>query len=177
MKLTKEEIESLDNLDLSVKLFDITIEKVTADDNRSQREVFESFNNAEKVVFLGNIFLFEYYNGGLRQYFTNSSGEFCKETTDMFRQIGVNNSADVIERCLELFIKHSTSPEKLWEKLQNSGELYDIIYLSDVWDNEDLNNELEAIESAYDKMYPEEDAIMSKAIEKYIDSERPNLIN
>lgn len=51
----------------------------------------------QDVFFIGN-FEFEFYNGGLRQFLTNSSGKFWTETIAAFKNIGAPSLAVALEK-------------------------------------------------------------------------------
>jgi hypothetical protein len=62
-----------------------------------------SLGPRERVVYLVWCFAGEVNNGGLAQFFFNSSGEYATETVDALRQVGCSVSARLLERAIALF--------------------------------------------------------------------------
>jgi len=54
----------------------------------------------------------EVNNGGIHQYFYNSSGDFAKETPDVFRRIGAEPAARILEEANALFGPDGPSTER-----------------------------------------------------------------
>src|SRR5271166_261481 len=64
----------------------------TASISRLQRDAFCVMN-----------FQAELNNGGMHQYLLNSSGDFAKETPEVFRRIGAEEAARILEEANALF--------------------------------------------------------------------------
>ena len=71
----------------------------------------------------------ELNNGGLNQYFFNSSGQNCFETLRYFKQVGRADEAKILETAINLINPQKLSENDLLEKLRkrNVDELDDSI--------------------------------------------------
>ncbi|HEU5163892.1 MAG TPA: DUF4375 domain-containing protein [Chitinophagaceae bacterium] len=60
----------------------------------------------------------EVNNGGLSQYFFNSSGQNCFETLRYFKQAGKTKEAKILEEAINLINPQKLSEEELIEKIR-----------------------------------------------------------
>ena len=70
------------------------------------------------VALAGQLFESEVNNGGLNQYFFNSSGQNCFETLRYFKQTGKVEEAKILEEAINLINPQKLSEKELLEKLR-----------------------------------------------------------
>lgn len=66
----------------------------------------------QTLYFISN-FEAEFYNGGIRQFLTNSSGRFAGETADSFTRIGAPKLAALLQKAVDLSAEGATNDEAL----------------------------------------------------------------
>ena len=64
---------------------------------------FDSLTAKEKAVFLAFLLEGEVGNGGIEQYYTNTSGQYAVRTVEMFEAIGAKEVAKKLEELNSLF--------------------------------------------------------------------------
>ena len=57
----------------------------------------------QRALYVTTLFIREVDNGGLEQFFHNSSGMYAESVCDAFRLLGANEYASVFERALSIF--------------------------------------------------------------------------
>lgn len=69
----------------------------------------------------------EVNNGGLKQYFINSSGQNCYETLRLLKKTGKTNTAAILEEAISLINPRNIKETEFVEKLRQNKveELYD----------------------------------------------------
>ncbi|MEC3907835.1 DMP19 family protein [Tamlana sp. 2201CG12-4] len=109
---------------------------------------FSKMPKTLKTVYLINELESEVNNGGFLQFFTNSSGKHTNETIESLELIGANNTKNLLEKAVEIMLKHNESIKNLNRKI-NSRELYEIFETSEIYDNEVLMKELNDLDSKF----------------------------
>lgn len=176
MKFKKEDIDKLTAEDICIEIINYTIELNRQYENDSEEQILNRLNEVERIVHLVTTFEFEYYNGGLLQYFMNSSGAQANEAIKAHRFLGANKTANIIEEALKILYKHSVPPDVLRDKLQNAGELWSVITQADIYDNPDFDKDFEPIEKELNSFYPKDECgEITDALEMYIDSMRDKI--
>lgn len=83
----------------------------------------------EKIILVANIdeLEMEVNNGGLNQYFINSSGQNCYETLRLLKKTGKTNTAAILEEAISLINPRNIKETEFVEKLRQNKveELYD----------------------------------------------------
>lgn len=83
----------------------------------------------EKIIVVANIdeLEMEVNNGGLKQYFINSSGQNCYETLRLLKKTGKTNTAAILEEAISLINPRNIKETEFVEKLRQNKveELYD----------------------------------------------------
>jgi Domain of unknown function (DUF4375) len=117
--LNEKKVDTYDNLKKDLK--DIELEKMTP---HADADEFEA----------------EVNNGGLNQYFFNSSGQNCFETLRYFKKSGNTKNASILEKAINLINPKKLSETELIENLRKRvvTELEDSIVNSKL---EELDNE------------------------------------
>ena len=101
-----------------------------------------------KTVYLINELESEVNNGGFLQFFTNSSGKYTNETIESLGLIKANFTKSLLEKAVEIMLKHKESTENLNKKINNC-ELYEIFETSEIYDNEILMKELNELDTKF----------------------------
>ncbi len=84
-------------------------------------EEMEKLNSSQKVLLIIENLEREINNGGFRQFYWNSSGDYAMETIDALKQIGAAKTAGVVKKANDQF-PNSFVPE-------DRNERGDILYL------------------------------------------------
>ena len=123
----------------------MSLRELNGDDllNRAAELAFKSTPLADPLAFvhlpqpLKNIYListfeFEYFNGGLSQFLTNSSGAFASETVTAFISVGALRTAELLSGVLDALGKAGLSLNELrWS--QPKREEFDIVRMVDLF--------------------------------------------
>ena len=64
---------------------------------------YKAVPRVARTLFAAHFFESEVANGGLHQFFTNSTGVLAPEALEAFRQIGFSRTAAVLERAMAFF--------------------------------------------------------------------------
>lgn len=100
--------------------------KVDSHENVKQRK---KGIEREKIILVANIdeLEMEVNNGGLNQYFINSSGQNCYETLRLLKKTGKTNTAAILEEAISLINPRNIKETEFVEKLRQNKveELYD----------------------------------------------------
>jgi hypothetical protein len=145
-KLTKELFEKA-NTEGKEELFYYFTQKIRKKDNYGE-DSFLQMPETLKTVYLINELEAEVGNGGFLQFFTNSSGKHTNETIQSLGFIGANYTKNLLERAVEIMLKHNESNENLNKKI-NSRELYEIFETSEIYENDVLMKELDELSSKF----------------------------
>ena len=116
----------------------------TADELRKELKGVEN----EKITPSANIgeLEAEVNNGGLNQYFFNSSGQNCFETLRLLKNTGKIKTAAILEQAIITIDPNKLSEEKLIEKLRKR-EVEGL-------DNDSINAKLDSLDNEFFK-YPD----------------------
>lgn len=66
-------------------------------------EWFSRLTKPQQVLFPTHWLCVEVYNGGFHQYFTNSTGHHAPEAILGFRELGLNDIADIVQSAIAVF--------------------------------------------------------------------------
>ena len=86
--------------------YDGVVGVFTAICRRIEQVGFSTLTEPEKVIFCAWQFVCEVNNGGVRQYFANSSGEFAAETVSALEEVGMPRAAGILRRAVATFADH-----------------------------------------------------------------------
>ena len=64
---------------------------------------FHGLTKSQQILFPTHWLCAEVYNGGFHQYFSNSAGLHAPEAVRGFRELGLNDIADIVEHALSVF--------------------------------------------------------------------------
>ncbi len=145
-KLTKESFNKA-SIEEKEDLIYYFTQKIRKKDNYGEAS-FSKMPKTLKTVYLINELESEVNNGGFLQFFTNSSGKYTNETIESLELIGANKTKNLLEKAVEIMLKHNESTENLNRKI-NSRELYKIFETSEIYDNEILMKELNDLDSKF----------------------------
>jgi hypothetical protein len=82
-------------------LWPFLVEAVYADKSRDDN--VEGLTRPAKVVYLANCLDGEVFNGGLHQYFYNSSGKYAHETIFVLYELAALRRADLLQQAIHVF--------------------------------------------------------------------------
>jgi hypothetical protein len=71
---------------------------------------FSRLSHAEKTYFLVRILEGEVYNGGMHQFFSNSSGDFYRETLEGLRELGAMSCYALLLAARQVLFPHGEPP-------------------------------------------------------------------
>ena len=100
---------------------------------------FESLSHPQQVVYLAHTFDYEVCNGGITQFFGNSSGDHVVETLEALRELGVPEAERLLAEALRLIGPLARDPDRETR----------LIAFQDRFDA--LQRQLEPLESAFYK--------------------------
>lgn len=93
-------------------------------------ETLEELNPLQRTFFFNQLLEKEVNNGGFKQYFINTSGEFAHETIQSLREIEAHKTAEILQLAINEF------PEAIVPKnrVERVGLIEEIEYLvNEVW--------------------------------------------
>ncbi|WP_010519154.1 DMP19 family protein [Croceivirga radicis] len=167
-KLNQQLFETADNEEKEELLYYFT-HKIRQTDNYDEAS-FKTMPKVLQIVYLVNELNSEINNGGYLRFFTNSSGQYVKETLDALALIGAEHNKYLLEKALEVLTKFSLSPENLNEKLY-SKVIYETFSSSDFYENDELLEEMNKLDTEF---YANKENL-SKLKLDYIESNRDEL--
>lgn len=90
-------------------------------------ENLEKLTEPQKNFFLNQVFEIEVNNGGISQYFFNSSGQHAHETVESLKVIGAMKIAEILQNAIAIFPKASVPKdddkrESVLEKMEKKGD-------------------------------------------------------
>lgn len=94
----------------------------------------EELSEAQKIFYFNQNLEREVNNGGFRQYFYNSSGDFSHETINALKEIGATKTASILQKAIDQF-PNKLVPSNREERINTIKKIEDIA--SNIW------NELE----------------------------------
>jgi hypothetical protein len=71
---------------------------------------FYRLSRPEKTYYLGQVLYGEVFNGGMRQFFDNSSGDFYRETLDALKELGAMSSLGLLIAAKEILFPDCDPP-------------------------------------------------------------------
>ncbi len=78
-------------------------EQSLGQDGRGSGEALASLPMEHRTLLVMDIFNAEFSNGGVHQFFYNSSGAVAPEVYDAFRELGLERQAAIYKRALDMF--------------------------------------------------------------------------
>ena len=169
-KLTKELFSKASKEEKEDLIYYFT-QKIRNKDNYGEAS-FSKMPETLKIVYLINELETEVNNGGFLQFFTNSTGIYTNETIESLDLIGAKYTKNLLKKAVEIMLKHNESAESLNKKI-TSCELYEIFETSEIYDNDDLMDELSELDS---KFYDYNDSISELKI-KYFENNANGIWN
>ena len=169
-KLTKELLGNANNQEKENLLYYFT-QKIRQKDNYGDTS-FSDMPKTLKTVYLINDLEAEVNNGGFLQFFTNPSGKHANESIESLELIGANYTKSLLEKAMQIMLKHNESTETLNRKI-NSRELYEIFETSEIYENVEMMDEMNKLDS---KFFEYKDDISSLKM-KYFESNSNGLWN
>ncbi|MEK7723636.1 MAG: DUF4375 domain-containing protein [Acidobacteriota bacterium] len=106
---------------------------------------FDSLTKEEKIYFSVNVFDREVCNGGMDQFFWNSSGNFYAEVIEGLQLLNAENSLLLLKQAAKILFGEINPPKDRslrWQALKEHSESLDST-------NPDWSNELEKIDNKY----------------------------
>jgi hypothetical protein len=87
----------------------------------------DKLTESQKIFFYNHNFEREINNGGLNQFFFNSSGDFTHETINSLEKIGANKTAGLLKKAIEPFPssivpKDRAERQKIIEEIENTAD-------------------------------------------------------
>lgn len=109
---------------------------------------FNALSEHEQKYYVGHILLGEVYNGGFEQFFSNSSGEYYVQASEILLELGAQNSLRLLRQAKDILFPSQivpTNTTKRRELLAANGTSYD--------------NRLDALDSEF---YKDPDALYER---------------
>ena len=121
---------------------------------------FDSLSETQKVLFPTHWVCAEVHNGGFYQYFTNSTGLHALEAIDGFRELGLDDIAEIVRQAVSVFDEPFPRVRSIREDFLDAMEDDDPFHrLDDLF--------YETIKSQGDPKLSEDDRFITAA-EKYV---------
>jgi hypothetical protein len=95
---TRDKMSEQDRLNLLLR-------RLTVSDWESARSEIAAWPKPYRQLFLLHLFNEEMLNGGVHQFFVNSSGDFAPEVVSTMRDVGLPRHADAVQRAIDMFEK------------------------------------------------------------------------
>jgi hypothetical protein len=99
-----------------------------------RRGDIKKLTEQQKNFYLNQVFEMEMNNGGISQYFFNTSGQYAHQTVNSLKAVGAEKTADILQKAIDKFPK-KTVPEdynKRADILENLEDKND-----EIWDKFD----------------------------------------
>ncbi|MXS71927.1 DUF4375 domain-containing protein [Flavobacteriaceae bacterium W22] len=117
-----------------------------------------NLSNDQQITYLTSILENQVLNGGFHQYFTNSYGQFSKETIDALIEIGAFKKSNLLDKALKI-VQDKNMPDVEFRKgLMNKT-------LKQLFIDDDLFDPLEELDDIY---YNIEDEDIADLLGKYL---------
>lgn len=87
----------------------------------SPEKGFDSFTNEEKIYYAVCVFDGEVFNGGMHQFFSNSSGEFYAEVVEGLKILNAQNSLSLLKQATKILFGEKEPPKdrlSRWELMK-----------------------------------------------------------
>jgi len=117
---SKEHYQKQKEYDPFRELWKYLVEKAHATDN-----AFETLTKEEKIYFSIGILDGEVYNGGMHQFFSNSSGELYSEVVEGLTLLGANKALWLLRRATKILFGDANPPKnrfQRWEAMKQYPE-------------------------------------------------------
>jgi len=120
--------------------------------NRNKWRTFDkdilSFDEPLKTFFITQQFEMEVYNGGLLQFFTNSTGELSPYVSKALIKIGASKSEIIFKKAIGVISKFAENSKSLNQNLVKikKGEIFQF---SKIFDNQKLVEELNKLDTEF----------------------------
>lgn len=107
-----------------------------------------SFSEPLRTYFICDTLYTEVYNGGLIQFFTNSSGIFTPYVSEALNTIGAIKTNEIFNEALEVIQRYSESHATLSKNLTKvkRGEVF---RFAEIFENQELVNALSDLDTAF----------------------------
>ena len=92
---------------------------------KEEKDGFESFTEEEKTYVAVNVLNSEVYNGGIHQFFSNSSGELYAEALRGLTILKAENSLSLLKRAAKILFSEVDPPkdrQKRWQLMKQYPE-------------------------------------------------------
>ena len=120
----------------------------TRNDYRTMENDILSFEDPLRTYFICDSFLREVNNGGLLQFFTNSSGILSPSVSQALTTIGAEKTKVIYEAALTSIYRYAESHESLRLNLQKI-KVGAVFNFSEIFDNQKLVEELSMLDSDF----------------------------
>jgi len=108
---SKETYKKQKEYDPYQELWNSLVDRAYKDDNG-----FDNLNENEKIYFYLRILDSEVYNGGMHQYFSNSSGELYEETIKYLKLLNALNSLELLKKAKKILFGNASVPKDQIER-------------------------------------------------------------
>lgn len=149
-KLNYEELLKIKEEDHWRYLADIANSYFDRNNWRTFEKDIIAFEEPLKTFYITHTFESEVYNGGLLQFFTNSSGELSPYISQALIKIGANKSEEIFKKAIAVITAHAESNKSLRQNLSKikQGEVFQFSML---FDNQQLVDELDKLDTIFFK--------------------------
>jgi hypothetical protein len=92
---------------------------------KTEKAGFDKLTKEEKLYFAVSVFESEVYNGGIYQFFSNSSGEYYTEVVEGLKELKAFNSLSLLKRAAEVLFGEAEPPKdrvQRWETMKQFPE-------------------------------------------------------
>ncbi|TMU51003.1 DMP19 family protein [Flagellimonas algicola] len=145
-KLNKELYDQSNSEEREELLYYYT-QKLRQKDNYGEAS-FQEMPKLLQVVYLIDELEMEVQNGGLLQFFTNSSGQYAQETLEALELVGDGKATGLLEEAVKIINEHSGLMEITKTKLEGM-HLHTIFKTSDLYNNESLMEAMNALDNKF----------------------------
>jgi len=129
-KLDLTTLNKIEDNQLIQVIFDNLTEK-NASDFENEFEIIKSFNIHRQVIYSIWVFSTEIENGGLLQFYENSSGKFYKLAQESLRIVKANESHNVLRKANNYVKSFNYKFAKIRRRVENSFEFTELNKLDD----------------------------------------------
>ena len=97
MKDLEKLLQAEDSNDSIIEIFDYIVHLYRED------ELVEKLTEPQRHFYFNQCWEIEVNNGGISQYFFNSSGRYAHQTVDSLKLIGASHSAKILQKAIDKF--------------------------------------------------------------------------
>ena len=94
---------------LTLKITEMIIELSYGLSDKVHQKGYDSLSEPEKVLNHVYWLELEVNNGGVEQFFVNSSGDYALDTPTALDEIGAHHTAQLVKRAIDIFPRRSSS--------------------------------------------------------------------